>query len=497
MATGTSTSGAGDLPERPPITKSPPPTTKAVAPPKSVMKISMMTMALMTIACVASIRNTPSMAVYGYAAIFLYIVPALLFLIPTALVAAELASGWKGGIYRWVSEAFGPKAGFFGVWTQFAQTIFYYPSLLASVASTLAFVINPDLASNGVYTAIVILLAYWAATIISLRGVGFIARLSSAGMVIGTLIPGVTLVVLGIVYLTGDGTNYASDTNFLPEFTGLASLVLIVNNFLSYAGMEVNAVHVNNMDNPGRDFPKAMLIASCAAVCIFVLPALAISFVVPADQLSLTAGVMQAFDQFFAYFSIQWLTPVFAVMLVCAMLGGMMGWLAGPSRGLLEISRREGYLPPSLQRVNPRGVQQNILLWQGVLISVIALMFAFIPEVSNAFWILSAMTTQVYLMMYVLMFASAMKLRRSQPDHERGFRMPFLMTIGGIGMLSSVAVFFVGLVPPSQFSSGSGWIYPLVLLSGVTLIGLAIPAGLLWLRRPSWKISDESMEEVH
>jgi putative glutamate/gamma-aminobutyrate antiporter len=458
----------------------------------------MMTMALMTIACVASIRNTPSMAVYGYAAIFLYIVPAILFLIPTALVAAELASGWKGGIYRWVSEAYGPKVGFFGVWTQFAQTIFYYPSLLASVASTLAFTINPDLASNGVYTAIVILVCYWGATLVSLRGVGFIARLSSAGMIIGTIIPGITLVVLGFVYLGQDATNYAADTSLLPEFTGLASLVLIVNNFLSYAGMEVNAVHVNAMDNPSKNFPKAMLIASCAAVCIFVLPALAISFVVPADTLSLTAGVMQAFDQFFAYFSIQWLTPIFAVMIVCAMLGGMMGWLAGPSKGLLNIGRENGYLPPTLQKVNAQGVQQNILLYQGILISVIALLFAFIPEVSNAFWILSAMTTQVYLMMYVLMFASAMKLRRSQPDHPRGYRMPALMTIGAIGLLSSVGVFLVGLIPPSQFGSGSSWAYPLILLSGVVLIGIAIPAALLKFRKPSWKqASVETTGEVN
>ena len=449
--------------------------------------ISMPTMAMMTIACVAGIRNTPSMAVYGYAAIFLYLVPAILFLIPTALVAAELASGWKGGIYRWVTEAYGPKTGFFGIWTQYAMTIFYYPSLLASVASTLAFVINPELASNGTYTAIVILVAYWAATIVSLRGIGFVARLSSMGMIIGTVIPGITLVVLGVAYLVGDGTNYAAGTSLLPAYTGLASIVFIVNNFLSFAGMEVNAVHVNSMERPGRDFPRAMLLASIAAVAIFVLPALAISFVVPADQLSLTAGVMQAFDQFFAWFGIQWLTPIFAVMLVCAMLGGMMGWLAGPSKGLLIVGREQGYLPPTLQKTNEQGVQVNILLWQGVMISLISLMFAFIPEVNSAFWILSAMTTQVYLMMYVLMFLSVRKLRKTQPDTTRGYRTPMLGLISGVGLLSAIAVFGIGLVPPSQFGDTSGWVYPAILLSGVVLIGLAIPAALLWLRRDSWK----------
>ncbi len=79
---------------------------------------------------------------------------AIVFLMPTALVAAELASGWNGGVYRWVTEGISPRFGFLAIWCQFAMTIFYYPSLLAFVASTLAYVINPSLASSGVYTAI-------------------------------------------------------------------------------------------------------------------------------------------------------------------------------------------------------------------------------------------------------------------------------------------------------------------------------------------------------
>ena len=65
-------------------------------------------------------------------------------------------------------------------------------------------------------------------------------------------------------------------------------------------------------------------------------------WVVPAKELSLTAGVMQAFEAVFAQLGTQWLTPIFAVMIVCAMLGGMIGWLAGPSKGLLKIGTEEG-----------------------------------------------------------------------------------------------------------------------------------------------------------
>lgn len=163
--------------------------------------ISWLTLAFMTTASVASLRPSPSMAIYGLAAIFLYLLPALVFLLPTALVGAELASGWNGGIYRWVSEALGKPLGFLAVWCQFAMTIAYYPSLLAYVASTFAYVIDPSLAENGVYVAIVIVVVYWSGVWISARGTKTIAGLSSFGLIIGTLIPGVLLVALGIVFL--------------------------------------------------------------------------------------------------------------------------------------------------------------------------------------------------------------------------------------------------------------------------------------------------------
>ena len=93
----------------------------------------------------------------------------------------------------------------------------------------------------------------------------------------------------------------------------------------------------------------------------------------------------------------------------------MLTWLAGPSKGLLLISRREGYLPPFFQKLNENGIQQNILVAQGVVTTVIALLYAFIPSVSSAYWIFSVITTQVYLIMYLLMFVAAMRLRRNDP----------------------------------------------------------------------------------
>ncbi|MFD7862001.1 APC family permease [Streptomyces sp. NPDC057682] len=460
-------------------------------------RLSWVTLALMTTASVASLRAAPTMAVYGLACVFLYLIPAIVFLLPTALVSAELASGWPGGVYRWVSEGLSKPLGFLAVWCQFAMTIFYYPSLLAFVASTIAYVIDPSLASNGVYTAIVIMVLYWTGVWISSRGTKALAGLSSWGLVIGTLVPGTVLVVMGMVFL-GQGNASAApmtSSHLLPQWAGLASLVLIVNNFLSYSGMEMNAVHVSSLKNPAKEYPRSMFLAMGLVLLIFILPALAISWVVPANQLSLTAGVMQAFDAFFGHFHVGWMTPIAAVMLISASLGGMLTWLAGPSKGLLEISRSEGYLPPYLQRLNKYGIQQNILVTQGVVTTVIALLYALIPNVSSVYWIFSTITTQVYLIVYLLMFVAVVRLRKTQPDHPRGYRVPALPVLAVVGLLASVAALVIGFVPPSQFGNGSVGAYIAIIGGGLLILGLLIPWLFLRLRKPSWRTEAASSGE--
>src|SRR5690349_50659 len=459
--------------------------------------ISWIALALMTTSSVASLRAAPAMAVYGLACVFLYLLPAIVFLLPTSLVSAELASGWKGGVYNWVSQGISKPMGFLAIWCQFAMTIFYYPSLLGFVASTLAYVINPDLASSGVWTAVVIMVCYWSGVWVSSRGTGSVAGLASGGLIIGTLIPGVVLVTLGAVFL-GQGNSSAAPmdaSHLLPAWAGLSSLVLIVNNFLSYSGMEMNAVHVGSLRNPDKEFPKAIFLAMGLVLVIFILPALAIAWIVPAEELSLTAGVMQAFDAVFAEFNTQWLTPIFGIMLVAASLGGMLTWLAGPSKGLLMISRQEGYLPPFLQKLNKHGVPQNILVTQGVITTVIAMGYALIPDVSSAYWIFSVITTQVYLIVYLLMFIAAIRLRRQQPDHARGYRAPMLGALCGVGFVASLAALLVGFIPPSQFGSGSPGSYLVIVAGGALGLGLLVPYLFYRLRKPSWRLPDATTQE--
>jgi glutamate:GABA antiporter len=331
---------------------------------------------------------------------------------------------------------------------------------------------------------------YWLGVLLALRGgIGVIAKLASSGVLIGTLIPGALLVLLGIIFLLQGNPSAAPMTvdNLLPEWTGIASIVLIVSNFGAYSGMEMNAVHVNELRNPAKEFPKAMFVAMVLVLVILILPPLAISWVVPADQVSLTAGVMQAFQIVLAHFSLGWLVPIIGLAIVIASLAGFMTWLSGPSRSLLLVAQDGGYLPPYLQKVNKAGVQVNILVVQGWVTTALALLFALVPAVSNAYWIFMTITTSVYLLVYLWLFIAAFRLRKLQPDRPRGYRAPALPLLCGVGFIASLAAILISFVPPSQFGDGNPLGFVAIVGGGMLLLGLIIPFVLVKARKPSWK----------
>jgi glutamate:GABA antiporter len=455
--------------------------------------ISWTALALLTVGSVGNLGSATPLAVVGLASVFLYVLPALVFLVPISLVAAELASGWPGGVYNWVSEGISAPMGLLAVWCEFAQTIFFYPALLAYVAGTLAYVFDPGLAGNGVYNAVVIIVLFWGGVLVVSRGQALVARLGSGGTRIGTLIPAAILVALGIAYLV-QGHHPAApmtSSHILPAWTGLTSIVLVVNSFFTYAGVEVNAVHVDELKNPAREYPRSIFVAMALVLAVFIGPTLVISWVIPASRISFTTGVMQAFNSLFNHFGLGFAVPLIAIALAVGALAGMISWLDGPSEGLLLIGRQQGFLPPFFQKVDRHGIEVRIIAAQGVVITLIALLYAFLPSVSHAFWIFTAMATQVYLIMYVLMFIAAIRLRRSQPDHPRGYRAPALTLLCLLGAVSSVAALVIGFIPPSQFGHSNPLTYAVLILAGILAIGLAPPLLMDRLRRPAWKAAGD------
>ena len=176
-------------------------------------KLSVATLAIMNVAAVVSLRGLAAESIYGLSSAFYYLFAAICFLIPTAMVAAELAAMFRdkqGGVFRWVGEAMGQRAGFIAIWLQWIESTIWYPTVLTFGAVSIAFIgMSPEadmaLASNKLYTLVVVLAIYWIATFVALKGLKWVGKISKIGAMVGTIIPAGLLIILGIIYLIGGG----------------------------------------------------------------------------------------------------------------------------------------------------------------------------------------------------------------------------------------------------------------------------------------------------
>ena len=461
-------------------------------------KLSVTTLAIMNITAVVSLRGLPAEAIYGLSSAFYYLFAAIVFLIPTAMVAAELAgmfSDKQGGVFRWVGEAFGPRTGFLAIWLQWIESTIWYPTVLTFGAVSIAYIGLNDasdaaLASNKVFTLVTVLAIYWIATFIAMKGLNWVGKISKWGGLVGTIIPAGLLIIFGIFYLVSGGHNYMDmNQSFIPDLSKLNNIVLASSIFLFYAGMEMMGVHVMDVDNPSKNYSKAIIIGSLVTVAIFVLGTFSLGFVIPSKDINLTQSLLIGFDNYFRYFHMSWAGPIMAIALMFGVLAGVLTWVAGPSKGIFMVGKA-GYLPPFFQKTNKDGVQRNILLIQGGIVTLLSLLFVVMPSVQSFYQILSQLTILLYLIMYMLMFAAAIVLRYKMKDAERPFRLGkgngLMWFLGAMGFGGSLLAFVLSFIPPGQINTGNNAVWYSVLIIGC-IIMVVIPFIIYAMRKPSWK----------
>ncbi len=450
-------------------------------------------LAMINVAAVMSLRNFPAMALYGWASVTWYVIGAVVFLVPVALIGAELATGpWRqeGGMYSWVRAGLGERSGLLAVWQEWTENIVWFPTILSFIAATLAYALNPDLANNGFYMLTVMLTVFWVVTAVCFFGSNALSKLTNIGTIIGTLVPGGLLIVLMVVYLVQGNSSQVplSASAFSIDVTSITALAFASSVVLIFAGVEVAGFSATDTKDPQRDFPKAMFLSAGIIFGVTVLGTLAIVVVVDASDINLTAGLMQAFEGFFSALNIEWMTPVVAVLIVAGSVAGVGAWALGPARGLGVA--RGGDLPPLFRRHNRHGSPVGVLLLQAVLSSVLALLFVVLPSVSAAYWVLSALTTGLTCIMYTLMFGSALRMRKLKPldKYPRGYTVstPWLyytLCIAGLGAVLFCLVFT--LLPTDQTDMSTG-AYILTMFIGTFVLAF-FPFVFVPFRKASWK----------
>lgn len=279
-----------------------------------------------------------------------------------------------------------------------------------------------------------------------------------------------------------------SPSTIFPRISDPYNWVFLAGLLLTFGGMEVSAVHVKAVKNPGRTYPLAILIAVIIVFSIFMFGSLALSFVVPHREISLVAGVMQAFTQFFHSFNIGWAIPIMAIFVFVGTLAEILTWIVGPSRGLY-VASLYGQLPPFLQQLNKHKVTAHLLFVQGLIVTGISGVFLLIPSVEGSYWILTALTAQLYLIMYILMYAAAIRLRYTQPKVKRTYRIPGgnfgMWVVAGGGIIGALLAIALGFLPPKHIETGDNLFYEAFLICGL-VITCGIPILLDRFKRKSW-----------
>jgi amino acid transporter len=198
---------------------------------------------------------------------------------------------------------------------------------------------------------------------------------------------------------------------------------------------------------------------------------------------------MEAFSYLFKAFNMTWAIPLIAAVMTFGALGMMSTWIVGPSRGLYA-SAEDGDLPPFFQKVNSKNMPVSILITQAVIVTVLSLVFLFMPSVNSSYWVLVALSSMLYMIMYFMMFIAAICLRYKYPHVQRTYKIPFgnvgIWVISLLGIIGSTFAFFIGFLPPSQIDTGE--ILPFEsFMIGATLFFCILPLLLYRARKPEWR----------
>lgn len=450
--------------------------------------LGVFSLVMINVIAVDSLRSLPFSAEYGFSLVFYYLFAALVFFLPVALVSAELATTWpnKGGIYVWVREAFGEMWGFVVIWLQWVYNIVWYPTILSFIAGAIAFLVDPELAESKVFMLTVVMIIFWGSTLVNCLGMRASSWVSTFGALFGTLVPMIFIVILGVVWLwQGKPIQITfSHLDFFPDLTDPTMLVFLVALVFGLVGIEMSAVHADEVRNPGRAYPRAILYSTLIILTSLILSSLAIALVVPRSDLSVVTGLVQAFKIFLDAFHLGWLSPVITLMIIIGGVGGVATWIIGPTKGLF-VAAQDGNAPAFLSRVNSKGVPVNVLMVQAVIFTVLCTVFLLMPTVSSSYWLLTAMTAQLAMVVYIALFFAAICLRYKYPDRERPYRIPGgkfgLWLVCLLGLLSCLFVIGLGFVPPKQIEVGNVDVYEIILVAGGLL--LSAPPLVLYYRR--------------
>lgn len=359
-------------------------------------------------------------------AILLILVTPIIWSLPTALMVAELATAMpvQGGYYYWTKTALGSFWGFNQGWWMWVTSwvdLALYPVLFVDYAAYFF----PELAENQTLRWLVAVAVIWAFALLNIRGTKLVGDSSKLFFVV-VVAPFVLVTILGLFRMTRNPlAPFVFEGVTIPAAFG-AGLFVIMWNYMGWDGLSTVA---GEIENPRRDYPRALAMTIPVITLIYLLPTLVSLAVVGAEDIEWTAG---AYNVVAEAVGGTWLGTMLTITALISAVGLYSAWLLQNSRIPFALAE-DGYLPGWITRLHPRfGTPVNAILIQALICSVFAL---------SAFGSLVAIDVTIYACALLLEFGALIVLRIKHPGMARPFRVPGGWV--GVGLITIFPLFVI------------------------------------------------------
>ncbi len=436
---------------------------------------------LFNIATVLGPRWIAAAAHNGASSISLWILAAVGFFLPSALVINELSSRFpeEGGLYVWSKEAFGDFHGFVAGWTYWIYTVFYFPGLLVASAAMGGYMAGSggtSLAQNRTFLLAGSFILLGVAVYLNIIGLNVGKWLQNAGGV-GTYIPLLILTGLAAVlcFRHGSATQFTW-ANMLPHWSWDTV------NFWSqiafaFTGLELVSAMSQEVKDPRRTLPRAVIGSGVLIAAIYIMGTVAVLALLPDAQVDAKSGVFQAITLGSTALRIGFVGVLAAMLVSVGNAGGVGSTVAGIARVPFVVGI-DRYLPEAFGKIHPRWKTPHISILVQAVISGAILLFSQINEtMRGAYQFLVDAAIILYFIPFLYMYAAAIKLagRKDRWENPQAVLIPGgkagVWIAGGLGFLVVLGGIAVSLVPPGDSSDKLGFELKLV---GGTLAAIVL-----------------------
>ena len=353
----------------------------------------------------------------GPSALIFWLLAALVFLLPLSLIIIELSLNYKGkngGIYLWTKDGLGEKAGFLNAWLYWINNVFYYPGLLTFVAVNFTYVFGrPDLANNRHFIFAVVVIFFWTAVILNIKGIKWLTKVTSLSGLFNFRLA-LFIVIAGFYYIVCHGS---SATNFAPHnFIPHANIWRSLSNFsiliFALSGVELIPAFAKSIEKPEKNLVRAIIIGGIVLVVLYIFGTIAVNLILSPAELNDTTGLIAAISALTnkLHWSI-WVAKFLILSFIMVEFGSLNLWLIAPTIMFFHCSE-PGILPKWLQRINRNYIPANALVFQGIMVTVIALLTQYMPTVNAMYLILVLMATILYFLTYIILVIAYLRIRK-------------------------------------------------------------------------------------